>query len=138
MNNCIFCSSPPRGQRILYANDLYRVILVDDQYYVGYLQVILNEHIKELTDLSQENALKLFAGVLTLEQTIRQVYSPDKINIASLGNVVPHVHFHIIPRFKTDRHFPNPIWGKVTHPDYLPSQELQQRTKQLIEQKYFL
>jgi diadenosine tetraphosphate (Ap4A) HIT family hydrolase len=36
---------------------------------------------------------------------------PDKINLASLGNVVPHLHWHVIPRFVDDPHFPNPVWG---------------------------
>ena len=51
-------------------------------------------------------------------------FKPDKVNIASFGNMVPHLHWHIIPRFEVDRHYPNPIWGEVTHPEYLPSAKL--------------
>jgi diadenosine tetraphosphate (Ap4A) HIT family hydrolase len=40
------------------------------------------------------------------------VLHPDKINLASFGNVVPHLHWHVIPRFEDDAHFPAPIWGK--------------------------
>jgi diadenosine tetraphosphate (Ap4A) HIT family hydrolase len=39
------------------------------------------------------------------------VMHPDKINLASLGNMTPHLHWHVIPRFKQDKHFPQPIWG---------------------------
>ncbi|MHB1094167.1 HIT family protein [Thiobacillus sp.] len=43
---------------------------------------------------------------------MRDVMRPDKINLASLGNVVPHLHWHVVPRFGDDPHFPNPVWGK--------------------------
>ena len=51
--------------------------------------------------------------VYAVEMVVRQLFSPDKINLASFGNVVPHVHWHIIPRWSDDRHFPEPVWGKV-------------------------
>jgi diadenosine tetraphosphate (Ap4A) HIT family hydrolase len=51
--------------------------------------------------------------VFATEAAVRDVVQPDKINLASLGNMVPHVHWHVIPRFADDRHFPNPIWGEV-------------------------
>ncbi len=41
-----------------------------------------------------------------------EYYHPEKINIASFGNYVPHVHFHIMARFKEDSYFPEPMWGK--------------------------
>ncbi|MEI4902545.1 HIT domain-containing protein, partial [Klebsiella pneumoniae] len=42
---------------------------------------------------------------------LRSLYSPDKVNLASLGNVVPHLHWHVIARFRDDAHFPDPIWS---------------------------
>jgi diadenosine tetraphosphate (Ap4A) HIT family hydrolase len=50
------------------------------------------------------------------------VLQPDKINLASLGNVVPHLHWHVIPRFADDPHFPNPVWGQRLrdHPHAAP------------------
>jgi diadenosine tetraphosphate (Ap4A) HIT family hydrolase len=50
--------------------------------------------------------------VLAVEQALRRVLKPHKINLASLGNMTPHVHWHVIPRAKNDAHFPNPVWGK--------------------------
>ena len=44
---------------------------------------------------------------------MREVMQPYKINVASLGTVVPHLHWHVIPRFEDDAHFPNPIWGEI-------------------------
>ena len=53
------------------------------------------------------------AAVFTVEVAVRKVFQPEKVNLASLGNVVPHLHWHVIPRFADDRHFPNPIWGEA-------------------------
>ena len=56
-------------------------------------------------------------SAVAVEQAVRQLFSPDKINLASFGNMVPHVHWHIIPRWRDDRHFPEPIWGRVQRTD---------------------
>ena len=46
-----------------------------------------------------------------MEEAQQSVLAPDKINLASLGNMVPHLHWHVIPRWRGDRHFPDPIWA---------------------------
>lgn len=52
-------------------------------------------------------------AVWATEMILRDLMSPTKINLASLGNVVPHVHWHIIPRWDSDSHFPDPIWASA-------------------------
>src|SRR5690606_2355325 len=54
---------------------------------------------------------ELLGVVLRVEMVQRALLRPDKINLASLGNVVPHLHWHVIPRWHDDRHFPNAVWG---------------------------
>jgi diadenosine tetraphosphate (Ap4A) HIT family hydrolase len=54
--------------------------------------------------------------VFATEQALIASVQPDKMNLASLGNQVPHVHWHVIPRFRDDPHFPNPIWGQKVRP----------------------
>jgi diadenosine tetraphosphate (Ap4A) HIT family hydrolase len=49
--------------------------------------------------------------VLSAESALREAAQPHKVNLASLGNVVPHLHWHVIPRWRDDRHFPDPIWA---------------------------
>ena len=49
--------------------------------------------------------------VLATERALRMIVEPDKINLASLGNLVPHLHWHVIPRWRDDSHFPAPIWA---------------------------
>jgi len=51
--------------------------------------------------------------VFAVEAALRECLNPDKINLASFGNVVPHVHWHVIPRWRDDRFFPEPVWGAV-------------------------
>ena len=48
-----------------------------------------------------------------VEQVVRDVMQPEKINLASLGNMVPHLHWHVIPRYTDDAHFPAPVWAET-------------------------
>jgi diadenosine tetraphosphate (Ap4A) HIT family hydrolase len=88
-----------------------RVVLVDDPDYPGYVRVIWNEHVTELSELAQPQRMRLLAAVNVAETALRQIMAPDKINLASLGNQVPHLHWHVIARFVDDAHFPQPIWA---------------------------
>lgn len=89
-----------------------RVIRVDDPHYPGFCRVIWHEHVAEMTDLTTLSQRHILNVVLATETALRQLMRPDKINLASFGNVVPHVHWHVIPRFRDDRHFPEPTWGQ--------------------------
>ncbi len=97
---------------MLWQDDLCRVVQADEPDYPGFLRVILNAHVKEMTDLPASDRQALLQVVLAAEAALREVMAPDKINLASLGNVVPHLHWHVIPRFFDDPHFPNPVWGE--------------------------
>jgi len=82
--------------------------------YPGFLRVIVNRHVKEMTDLAERD--RLMKAVFACESALRQLYRPDKVNLASLGNVVPHVHWHVIARFADDAHFPDAIWAAARRP----------------------
>jgi diadenosine tetraphosphate (Ap4A) HIT family hydrolase len=112
---CELCDQS--GGEILWQNALCRVVLVDDPSYPGFCRIILNRHVKEMTDLSEPEREQLMKVVFAVESATREAVKPDKINLASLGNVVPHLHWHVIPRFADDRHFPNPIWGEIKRPE---------------------
>jgi diadenosine tetraphosphate (Ap4A) HIT family hydrolase len=100
------------GGELLWQDNLCRVVLVDDADYPGFCRVILNRHVAEMTDLDPTERNRLMQVVFAAEAAVRKRLQPDKVNLASLGNVVPHLHWHVIPRFRDDRHFPNPIWGE--------------------------
>ena len=107
---CPLCDAP--GGALLWQDDFCRVVLVTDTPdYPGFCRVILNRHVREMTDLAPAERSHLMMMVMKTEQVVRDVMRPDKINLASLGNVVPHLHWHVIPRFADDPHFPNPVWG---------------------------
>ena len=110
MTNCELCQTS--GDVIVQATD-WRVVLVNDAHYPGFCRVIWNQHVKEMTDLNSSQRVALMSVVWQVEAAIRSVMQPDKINVASLGNAVPHLHWHVIPRYTDDMHFPNPIWGQV-------------------------
>ena len=107
---CDLCDNV--GGELLWQSALCRIVLVDDPDYPGFCRVILNRHVKEMTDLDPGERSLIMRVVLAVESAIREVMHPGKINLASLGNMTPHVHWHVIPRFADDRHFPNAIWGE--------------------------
>lgn len=124
--HCELCDNA--GGEILWQDQACRVVWVDEPDYPGFCRVILKSHVKEMTDLSPDARSHLMGVVFAVEQALRDEVSPDKINLASLGNAVPHLHWHVIPRFINDRHFPSPIWAAPRHKS--PPQEfenLQQR-----------
>jgi diadenosine tetraphosphate (Ap4A) HIT family hydrolase len=64
-----------------------------------------------MTDLAPADRRRLLDAVFAAESAQREVCAPHKVNLASFGNVMPHVHWHVIPRFADDAHFPEPVWG---------------------------
>lgn len=109
MMACPLCDTP--AGTVLWQDTCCRVVLVDEPDYPGFLRVILNAHVKEMTDLPTADQAALMRVVFAAEAALREVMAPDKVNLASLGNLVPHLHWHVIPRFADDPHFPNPVWG---------------------------
>lgn len=89
------------------------MVLLNDMDYPAYCRVELLSHIKEMTDLPPAERARVMKTVFAVELAIRQVLNPDKINLASLGNKTPHMHWHVIPRFENDKHFPNSHWGEA-------------------------
>lgn len=107
---CEFCESP--GDAVLWQNDLCRVVRADEPDYPGFVRVILKRHAREMTDLEPAERDGLMAVVFAVEAAVRETMRPDKMNLASLGNMTPHVHWHVIPRYADDRHFPGPVWAQ--------------------------
>jgi diadenosine tetraphosphate (Ap4A) HIT family hydrolase len=95
------------------ASDRFSVILANEPSYPGFARVIWNEHVREVSDLPDADRLLLNEAVWKLEQAVREVMRPLKVNVASLGNVVPHLHWHVIPRYADDAHFPAPVWAQA-------------------------
>lgn len=112
--DCVLCRSD--GGIVLARTRSLRVVRVDDPDHPGTLRVIWNAHVAEMSDLDESQRVRLMAAVHAAETALRQALQPDKMNLASLGNQVPHLHWHVIARFKDDAHFPQPIWAAPVRP----------------------
>lgn len=108
---CELCNGS--GGTILWQDERCRLVQVADADYPGFCRVVWHRHVAEMTDLDAADRRHLMTVVFAAELALRATVRPDKVNLASLGNVVPHLHWHVIPRWRDDRHFPNPIWGAV-------------------------
>ena len=107
---CDLCDDA--GGEILFAHPQLRVVLVDDALYPAFCRVVWREHMREMTDLAPLDRSLCMQVVCRVEQALRDVFAPHKINLASLGNLTPHLHWHLIARFEADAHFPQPVWGQ--------------------------
>jgi diadenosine tetraphosphate (Ap4A) HIT family hydrolase len=106
---CPLCTAD--GGQLVWRDTALRVILADEAAYPGFCRVVWNAHVAELSDLDEGERAHLFNVLLVVERVVRRVMACDKINLASLGNMVPHLHWHVIPRFADDAHFPNAVWS---------------------------
>ncbi len=113
MNNCPLCEQDPKHgeEQLIWRGDDCRVILVNDPELPGFCRVIWNRHVSEMTNLSHGEREHLMSLVFAVEEAIRHVMHPDKVNIAALGNMVPHLHWHVIPRYKDDAFSPGSVWS---------------------------
>lgn len=109
LSSCPLCDGS--DETVLWSDAFCRVIWVDDAAYPGFCRVILNAHAREMTDLPDPERQRLMGVVFAVEASLREVVQPDKINLASLGNLVPHLHWHVIPRWADDPNFPDSIWS---------------------------
>lgn len=107
---CVFCKED--GGDVLWQDERMRVVLATNETdYPGFCRVIWNAHVAEFSDLAAADREHLMRAVYAVERALRRVMQPSKVNLASLGNQVPHVHWHVIPRFTNDAHFPLPVWA---------------------------
>ena len=127
--DCELCKG--EGGKIVLANEWLRVTLVDEPAYPGYVRVIWNDHVREMSELQDDERLRLMRTVFAVESAQREVLSPLKINLASLGNMTPHLHWHVIARFADDLHYPQPVWGAAQR---APDEQTLQARRALVDQ----
>jgi len=107
---CALCAAD--GGALVVRAQAWRVVLAGDPDYPAFTRVIWNAHVSEMSDLGPPDRDQLMRVVLAVEAAQRASLSPDKVNLASFGNVVAHLHWHVVPRWRDDRHFPEPVWGR--------------------------
>ena len=103
------------------ALSLCAVRLFDDARFPWFLLVPRRPGLTELTDLHDEDATDLMAEIRVAARVMTILAKPDKINVATLGNVVPQLHLHVVARFRSDPAWPGPVWGhgpRAPYPDH--------------------
>lgn len=108
---CELCEGP--GGLVVVQTPLLRVLRVEDVSFPAFYRVVWSVHRAELTDLNSAERSLCLEAVARVETVLREQLQPSKINLASLGNMVSHLHWHVIARFDWDSHFPQPIWGQA-------------------------
>jgi diadenosine tetraphosphate (Ap4A) HIT family hydrolase len=83
-----------------------------DQFFPGYTFVFAKAHVTELFHLEATVRHELIDEVNTVAEALFTLYQPTKINYELLGNMVPHMHWHLVPRFSDDPLWPRPIWSE--------------------------
>lgn len=117
-DGCALCEGD--GGLLVFRNDLLRIIQADEAGFPAFYRVVWNRHVAEFSDLSPAEREICMAAVVMVEQILRSVLQPRKINVAALGNAVPHLHWHVVARFDWDSHFPASVWSA---PQRLPEVE---------------
>jgi diadenosine tetraphosphate (Ap4A) HIT family hydrolase len=114
MTACGLCQC--EGEDVLWHDDLVRIVLIGNADQPGFCRVILQRHAREMTDLDELERQRVMAAVFATEAALRAVLAPDKMNLLSLGNQVPHVHWHVVPRWRDDATWPDAIWAAPRRP----------------------
>jgi diadenosine tetraphosphate (Ap4A) HIT family hydrolase len=106
---CPLCET--EGGVPVFRGQAFRVIRAEEADHPAFYRLVWGAHVAEFSDLSAAQRTLCMEAVACMEQVLRQRLAPDKINLAALGNMVPHLHWHVIARFAWDRHFPAPVWA---------------------------
>lgn len=107
---CSLCATP--GGALVFQREKFRVIRAQEEGFPAFYRVVWSAHVAEFSDLCLADRTLCMAAVNVVELALREHLQPAKINLAALGNVVPHLHWHVIARFDWDSHFPAPVWGQ--------------------------
>jgi diadenosine tetraphosphate (Ap4A) HIT family hydrolase len=95
---------------IIWQNDL--VYIEQEASQIPWLKVFTKRKVKEFSECTLPEKQQIWRLLDSIEKTMLEYYQCDKVNIASFGNMLPQVHWHIMARFKSDNYFPNPMWGE--------------------------
>ncbi|MFH0130392.1 HIT family protein [Variovorax sp. VaC1] len=111
VQGCPLCEGA--GGRVVFEGAKLRVIHAEEAGFPAFYRVVWRSHAAEFSDLEASDRVLCMEAVTVVEQCLREHLKPAKINLAALGNMVPHLHWHVIARFADDSHFPGSIWAPV-------------------------
>lgn len=111
---CPLCTAD--GGLLVFRNDDLRIIQASEAGFPAFYRVVWNRHVAEFSDLSLAERETCMNAVVVVEKVLCAELQPTKINLAALGNMVAHLHWHVIARFELDSHFPAPVWAASQRP----------------------
>ncbi|RNC72670.1 MAG: HIT family protein [Desulfuromonadales bacterium] len=113
MTDCPMCTKWDDEPELRIAElEHTRVMLNRDQFFPGYTFVFAKDHVTELFHLSRDVRQGIMEEVSAVAAVLFNLFRPAKMNYELLGNMVPHMHWHLIPRFSSDPLWPRPIWSE--------------------------
>lgn len=104
------------GGQLVWQGSKARVIRAQEAGFPAFYRVVWTAHVPEFTDLGPAERAECMELVATVETVLRAQLSADKINLAALGNMVAHLHWHVIARWRWDSHFPGSVWAAQQRP----------------------
>ena len=104
-----------------------KAYLFDDQFFPGWTVLVLERHATELFDLTKDERSRLIEEVSEVALALTMAFEPVKINYELLGNQLPHIHWHVIPRLTGDPAPREAVWTVTHEPKQLTRDELRQR-----------
>lgn len=108
---CPLCEAA--GGVPVWAGARFRLIRTEEAPgFPAFYRVVWTDHVAEFSDLSSADRALCMEAVALVERVLRSELRPEKINLAALGNMVPHLHWHVVARFEDDSHFPSPLWAE--------------------------
>lgn len=108
---CPLCDAA--GGHVMFRGDRFRLVRADEPAFPAFYRLVWNDHVAEFSDLDAGDRALCMEAVAAVEAVLRARLRPDKVNLASLGNVVAHLHWHVIARFGWDSHHPSPVWAEA-------------------------
>lgn len=112
--SCPLCATD--GGVPIWRGPRLRVIRAQEEGFPAFYRVVWNAHAAEFSDLDAADRQHCMDAVVVVERVLRERLAPAKINLAALGNMVPHLHWHVIARFDWDSHFPGAVWAPAQRP----------------------
>ncbi len=127
---CALCDGV--GGLAVWESDWMRLVRADEALHPATYRLVWQRHVAEFTDLPRLQRLACMDALVLVEQELRAALQPHKLNLASLGNLVPHLHWHVIPRWEWDAHWPQAVWAAPQRgPDDARLQAVRERLPQL-------
>jgi diadenosine tetraphosphate (Ap4A) HIT family hydrolase len=121
----------PRKDHWIADFGITKAYLHDDQFFPGWTVLVLNRHATELFDLTRDERGRLIEDVAEVALALTMAFEPVKINYELLGNQLPHIHWHVIPRLTTDPAPREAVWTMRHDPKRLAPDELQERVSRI-------